>query len=183
MTSQNGKRWKFHHVCDFLPAPLVSGLGSHCTPPVSFCHRDLGGSVPSCSKSDDLLLEREASNLTARNFTTDWHEEPTKPKTAEPLGFPHRTDVAAWLSKAQARLSALDRLIWGPRPVGNYSPQIPPSGSLGKHFPLYANKLCSPDPAAWGRKKQFSTQRKQIVFPTCGWMQQMVVGVFCFNKK
>lgn len=66
MTSQNGKLWKFHHVCNFLPAPLVSGFTR--SPPVSFCHKDLGGTVPSCSKSDDLLFERETTNLTAREF-------------------------------------------------------------------------------------------------------------------
>lgn len=106
-----------------------------------------------------------------------------KPKTAEPLGLPHSTDVVSF---SKDSLSDLDKLISGPslgdRPVGNYSPQIPLSGSLGKHFLLHANKLCTPDPAAWGRKKQFSTQVKQIIFPTCGY-SKWLFGFFVLIKS
>lgn len=175
----SGNSTMFAISCQLLWS-LVSGFAP--SPSVSFCHRDLGGSVPSCSKSDDLLSERETTNLTAREFHNRlaWGAD-INPRLPWPLGPPPpSTDVVSF---SKPSLSVLDKLISGPslgdRPVGNYSPQIPLSASLGKHFLLYANKLCTPDPAAWGRKKQFSTQVKQIIFPTCGY-SKWLFGFFVF---
>lgn len=179
MTSQNGKLWKFHHVCNFLPAPLVSGPWLQSFSMGIFLSqrlRRLGTFMlqirwPTLGernyKSDSKRISQQIGMRSGQNSRLPW-----------PLGAPHSTDVVSF---SKPRLSVLDKLISGPslgdRPVGNYSPQIPLSVSLGKHFLLYANKLCTPDPTAWGRKKQFSTQVK-IIFPTCGYSKWLFGVLF-----
>lgn len=181
MTSQNGKLWKFHHVCNFLPAPLVSGLWLRSFSIGIFLSQRL-------RRLSTFMLQIRWPTLGERNYKSD------SKRISQQIGMRSRhkpeTAVATWtpppstdvVSFSKPSLSVQDKLILGPslgdRPVGNYSPQIPLSASLGKHFLLYANKLCTPDPAAWGRKKQFSTQVKQIIFPTCGY-SKWLFGFFC----